>query len=264
MIEEYLNNKVISLVKQMLFCEEEKKSLLLELVTMENTANNSRSDRDLADVCKNLKIIVENLVVTVRDNDKGETSESSVNIDVGNEKMDGQAKESTSKRKCRYFNRGYCKYGMNCRFYHSQVICKEYAAEGGCQTIGCSKRHPRQCRYWTENPEGCRRSDTCQYLHVKIESLSNNESDNTDILDEVGEDDESVSPCDKRDSYNDNKNVPQCHRRSMDPETEESYVVMRGNDGKARFVCKKCEATFTSQKSIKQHDMMKHVDPRFY
>ena len=153
------------------------------------------------------------------------------------------------------------KYGMNCRFYHSQVICKEYAEEGGCQTTGCSKRHPRQCRYWTENPEGCRRSDTCQYLHAKLDSLSNNESDNTDIMGEVGEDKERVSPCDKRDSYHDNRNASRCHRRSTDPETEESYLVLKGSDGKARFVCKKCEATFTSQKSIKQHDTMKHVDP---
>ena len=84
--------------------------------------------------------------------------------------------------------------------------------------------------------------------------MSNNESDNTDILGEVGEDqEESVHPRDKH-----VRNVS----KSMDPETEETYFVMKGNDGKARFVCKKCEATFTSQKSIKQHDMMKHVDQR--
>ena len=75
------------------------------------------------------------------------------------------------------------------------------------------------------------------------------------------EDEERVSPRDKRDSYHDNRNASRCHRRSTDPETEESYLVLKGSDGKARFVCKKCEATFTSQKSIKQHDMMKHVDP---
>ena len=246
---EEIYTSVKYLVKKIQECEEERKSILQGIKTFQSTLYYSGNCGNLINVCENLKSALENVSVKVQN-------------DAENEKMDGQAKES--KRKCRYFNRGYCKYGMNCKFFHSKVICNEYVEEGGCQTTGCSKRHPRQCRYWTENPEGCRRSDTCQYLHVKIESLSNNESDNTDIMGEVGDDEESVSPCDKRDSYHDNRNVPRCHRRSMDPETEESYVVMRGNDGKARFVCKKCEATFTSQKSIKQHDMMKHVDPRFY
>ena len=155
------------LVKKIQECEEERKSILQGIKTFQSTLYNSGDCENLRKVCENLKIALENVSVKV-------------NIDAGNEKMDGQAKESKSKRKCRYFNRGYCKYGMNCRFYHSQLICKEYAEEGGCQTTGCSKRHPRQCRYWTENPEGCRRSDACQYLHVKIESLSNNESDKTD------------------------------------------------------------------------------------
>ena len=244
---EEIYTSVKYLVKKIQECEEERKSILRGIKTFQSTLYNSGDCENLRKVCENLKIALENVSVKV-------------NIDAGNEKMDGQAKESKSKRKCRYFNRGYCKYGMNCRFYHSQVICKEYAEEGGCQTTGCSKRHPRQCRYWTENPEGCRRSDTCQYLHVKIESLSNNESDNTDIMGEVGEDKERVYPCDKRDSYHDNRNASRCHRRSTDQETEESYLVLKGSDGKARFVCKKCEATFTSQKSIKQHDTMKHVD----
>ena len=111
------------LVKKIQECEEERKSILLGIKTFQNTLYNSGICGNLINVCENLKSALENVSVKVQN-------------DAENEKMDGQAKES--KRKCRYFNRGYCKYGMNCKFFHSQVICNEYVEEGRCQTPGCS------------------------------------------------------------------------------------------------------------------------------
>ena len=139
MIEEYLNNKVESLVKQMWMCEEERKSLLLELITMENTSNNSGSGGNLTNVCKTLKMIIENIEVTVQNtyNNNSETCE--------------QEKE---RRKCRHFNRGFCKYRDSCGYFHPSTICAEYLRDGICLRESCNERHPKHCRYWSNSPEG--------------------------------------------------------------------------------------------------------------
>ena len=44
-------------------------------------------------------------------------------------------------------------------------------------------------------------------------------------------------------------------------ETEESYFVTKSDDGKWQFTCKICEATFASQKSVKQHITARHGEP---
>ena len=44
----------------------------------------------------------------------------------------------------------------------------------------------------------------------------------------------------------------------QEEEIEEIYVVTKSNNGKIEFVCKLCEATFGTQKSVKQHGTMEH------
>ena len=36
-------------------------------------------------------------------------------------------------KKCRYFNRGYCKYCDKCRFIHPKNICSEYLKTSKCE-----------------------------------------------------------------------------------------------------------------------------------
>ena len=50
-------------------------------------------------------------------------------------------------------------------FFHSSSTCEIFLEIGKCQSKGCSKRHPKDCRFWTREEEGCRRKDLCQYLH---------------------------------------------------------------------------------------------------
>ena len=69
-----------------------------------------------------------------------------------------------SPRKCRFFNRGYCKYQDNCSYFHSNTICESYLKNGICDEKACLSRHPRQCRYWSTRAEGCQRENRCQYL----------------------------------------------------------------------------------------------------
>ena len=78
-----------------------------------------------------------------------------------------------STKKCKYFNRGYCKNVELCPFSHPQEVCQEHLSSGKCSDYGsCQKRHPRECRYWKKHE--CFHGGSCLYLHQKI---PNNELD---------------------------------------------------------------------------------------
>lgn len=70
------------------------------------------------------------------------------------------------KRKCRYDNRGYCKHLNNCTYYHGKQICDQFLTDGKCDAgKSCQSRHPRDCRYWMKDDEGCKHEESCRYLH---------------------------------------------------------------------------------------------------
>ena len=71
---------------------------------------------------------------------------------------------------------------------------------------------------------------------------------------------ESGVNCDTCEHSQDNRDPRQSHRsqNGYDKETEEGYIVTRGNDGEVQFTCKMCEAVLPSQRSIKGHIVMKH------
>ena len=71
--------------------------------------------------------------------------------------------------RCLYWNRGFCKKGDKCGFYHAKEDCEEYSRTGKCEDRGCQSRHRKQCRYFSTQ-EGCYRRescqiDNCQYQH---------------------------------------------------------------------------------------------------
>ena len=67
-------------------------------------------------------------------------------------------------QKCRYFNRGFCKFGVDCAFYHPKDDCEHFMARNHCGNSACSKRHRQICKFW-ESKNGCFRKTDCQYLH---------------------------------------------------------------------------------------------------
>ena len=44
--------------------------------------------------------------------------------------------------KCYFNDCGFCKYGLGCRFNHSEQVCRDSA----CLNRNCYRRHPRPCR----------------------------------------------------------------------------------------------------------------------
>ena len=97
---------------------------------------------------------------------------------------------------------GYCKFDGDCKFRHSELICEEYLRDGLCLKRHCPDRHPRHCRFWTRKPEGCRRGEGCQYLHVPVRRFSGDQRVNRRTLSTIYEndtgevDDESCDQCD--------------------------------------------------------------------
>jgi hypothetical protein len=69
-------------------------------------------------------------------------------------------------RKCRYWNRGYCREGRKCFWSHPEGDCQEYLQEGRCRDRGCPRRHRKVCRYSVG--EDCTRKRGCQYLHQDV------------------------------------------------------------------------------------------------
>ena len=73
---------------------------------------------------------------------------------------------SSSPKKCRYWNKGYCREGSsNCPFYHPPDDWRQHLQEGCCSSQGCALRHRKRCKYF-ETQAGCFRKGQCQYLHV--------------------------------------------------------------------------------------------------
>ena len=77
------------------------------------------------------------------------------------------SEDRKEKKKCKYNNRGYCKFSDKCTFQHSVNICEEFLKEDACKSKRCNFRHPKHCRYWMKKAEGCHRNENCQYQHDK-------------------------------------------------------------------------------------------------
>ena len=117
------------------------------------------------------------------------------------------------------------------------------------------------------------RKDQYKYLHIRSEDLDvidndvNNETETS--CDDCQHDqdkgkglrmnvqtshkDKNRYSCDKRDSINGSKDNQESHKKY-----DESYLPMKGSDGKILFECKLCKTSFSSQKAVKQHGRMKH------
>ena len=70
------------------------------------------------------------------------------------------------RKRCRYYNRGFCKYTTKCKFVHPTETCKVYLSGKICDKSDCEFRHPKICK-WLESKGGCKR-ETCDYRHVTL------------------------------------------------------------------------------------------------
>ena len=87
------------------------------------------------------------------------------------EEVKGASEKGIVTKKCRYYDKGYCKYASKCRYSHPKEMCRTYKESKRCKDRGCGGRHPRACK-WFQRDVGCRRLN-CDYLHVKTNVAKN-------------------------------------------------------------------------------------------
>ena len=102
--------------------------------------------------------------ISIRENLENEiVEEVGVMDDPKDENGESVDEISFNKKKCRYYNGGYCKFKNKCRYYHPGSICQSWYGGKKCCQKECSCRHPKYCK-WNKEKRGCRRQN-CAYLH---------------------------------------------------------------------------------------------------
>ena len=82
------------------------------------------------------------------------------------------------KRRCKFWNAGYCKLKKACPFLHPENICSEIK----CVDKTCKKRHPRTCKNWKKG--SCQFCNLCEFSHeekVNVDSDNEIKQDDTNI-----------------------------------------------------------------------------------
>jgi hypothetical protein len=96
-----------------------------------------------------------------------ELTKNKITTNVPNDTLENVKSVRTvkpTKKKCRYYNRGFCKRKSDCRFVHPKHVCKEHIRNNKCENKECPDRHPQECK-WLTSTFGCKR-EGCEYLHV--------------------------------------------------------------------------------------------------
>ena len=153
-----LMEKVVSLEKRSAPKETDEVNELLEkqkaveVVMAKNSAALERIDKEIVMLTKKV-MVSDSSKVTITN----KISDKASKIDKAD-----KAENKGRTLKCRYFNRGFCKYKNKCRFGHPRQICSDYLENGKCEKRPCDQRHPKQCK-WDKSDNSCRRGAECLY-----------------------------------------------------------------------------------------------------
>ena len=117
-----------------------------------------QDDDDIKEILENKKLIEEILenhtevISRMEDEIKRMETEKCkadvVRIDADTKDEASGEVEKVKKIKCRYFNKGFCKYRKKCRYLHRKNICSDYVTNAKCLQTTCEDRHPEMCKFW--------------------------------------------------------------------------------------------------------------------
>jgi hypothetical protein len=79
--------------------------------------------------------------------------------------------EEKVEKRCIYHNKGYCKFKNECKYVNSGQVCGKFLKDGKCESEQiCKLRHPKDCKYWKQDENGCHRKESCKHLHRLTQS----------------------------------------------------------------------------------------------
>lgn len=137
-----------------------------------NIFQEADENREIHDILERQKVIDKKLVETSQsikrlekeisklENQKEKREEESVAMD------ETETKTEDIVKRCKYKNRGFCKYLEKCRYFHPSEICPKHLENLKCNEKECTRRHPKICK-WYQRAVGCRRNN-CDFLHVTL------------------------------------------------------------------------------------------------
>ena len=159
-----------------------------------------------------------------------------------------------------YNQRGFCKFGEMCTNRHDNEICQSGKE---CYNLDCTKRHPRDCRYFSRNGR-CKFGTSCAYSHSeennknKVDELEKEvynlkEEMNKLKLEMVTKMDMILEMLEKEKEVEDSSN---------DKEEKKDKVVTKENSTKENteqtFKCEECEYECKRKTTLKKHMNTKH------
>merc|ERR1719318_2321754 len=124
----------------------------------------SKSQRVIPDIIAKNAAPIERLdrEIAKREHEESKEKEKETNEEVTEHQV------LHKETKCRYFNKGFCKYRKKCRYGHPKEVCDTYLNTSKCENSKCPKRHPEVCKFWREKSGSCKRNERCDFLHVTL------------------------------------------------------------------------------------------------
>ena len=174
-LQKIIKRKDEELMKLRNKCE----SLSKKVIELENSEDQRISDagNDKIKLIKYKSTILNmNKIVKVADKEES----SSENEETQNKKCDEpnasnsdtvnniSQRKTLSKKKeiCRYENKGKCKLGRECKFFHPKGICQSYSKLGSCTyDYQCGLRHPTGNCHKYEKTGNCPYDERCKFGH---------------------------------------------------------------------------------------------------
>ena len=151
--------------------------------------------------------------------------------------------------KCKFHDKGYCKFGEKCRFQHYSVICDKLK----CPNKHCEKRHPRTCRFFFEE-NYCKFGSYCFFRHedpllAKIKSLEDTLAEKESkikLLEEV------IGELKVKQNDLNNSEENDCQENHEDINDIDTEKIQN------KFKCDKCGFEAKSKSGLKIHMKVKH------
>ena len=76
--------------------------------------------------------------------------------------MSKGVEQKSERKRCKWWNRGYCKFKQSCPYLHPKEIC----IEEQCLKKECEKRHPNICKNWQKG--SCHFTNLCEFTHPSV------------------------------------------------------------------------------------------------
>ena len=166
---------------------------------------------------------------------------------------------------CHFNNIGYCKFGIHCQKKHCNIVCELL---DDCTEKNCEKRHPKICRYFSENTL-CRFKEGCAYTHKEKENIQTkvigqitscimkHEKDITTLNEEIIMLKNLVENMALQLMQHFSKKV-----ESNEKEKTEDIETIKSAPLEHVFKCEKCEYTAEKEITLKKHINTKHIEQK--